>query len=205
MGHKFLRDAVILLATINPLEALCVFLAVTEGMAPPALRRVALRAVLYAAGILLGFVALGQMILDAMEVSLASFQIAGGIILFLFGIQMVFGHEVQTPKSLEESGHDIAVFPLAVPTIACPGSILAAVLLTDNDRFSPTTQAVTALILVGILVLTFLSLLASGRVYRILGKNGAAILVRVMGLLLSSLAVEEVIKGLSQAGVPLAG
>lgn len=205
MAHKFLRDAVILLATINPAEALCIFLAVAEGRAPQDLRRIARRAVLFAGVVLLCFVVLGQIVLDLMEVHLASFQVAGGIVLFLFGIKMIFEHQAGAPRTGAESGHDVAVFPLAVPTIACPGSILAAVLLTDNDQFSPETQAVTALILVGVLLLTYLALLASGRIYRIIGKNGAAILIRVMGLLLTALAVEEVFRGLIAAGVPLLG
>jgi multiple antibiotic resistance protein len=200
MAHKFLRDFVILLATINPVEALCVFLAVTKGMAPPAARRVALRAVLYAGGVLLGFIVLGQIVLDVMDVSMASFQIAGGIVLFLFGLRMIFEQE-PAPGDSAESGHDVAVFPLAMPTIACPGSILAAVLLTDNDQFPPVTQSVTTLILVGILGLTFITLLSAGRIFRVLGNSGSAILIRVMGLMLASLAVEEIFKGLALAGV----
>lgn len=204
MGHKFLRDFVIFMATINPVEALCVFIVVTKGMAPAAARLVALRAVLYAAAVLVGFVVLGQIILDLMEVSLASFEIAGGIVLFLFGVRMIFQHE-PAPGDPTESGHDVAVFPLAVPTIACPGSILAAVLLTDNDHFPPMTQMVTAIVLLGILLLTYIVLLASGRIYRVIGNSGSAILIRVMGLLLTALAVEEILKGLLLAGAQMTG
>lgn len=201
MTQKFLRDAVILMATINPVEVLCIFIAISEGMSPEAARRAALRAVLFAAGVLLGFLVLGQVVLDVMEISMASFQIAGGVVLFLFGIRMIFEHRVGGAPDHAESGHDVAVFPLAMPTIACPGSILAVVMLTDNDIYPPTTQAMTGLIMLAILAVTFVTLAASQRIYRLLGKSGAAILIRIMGLMLAALAVEEVLKGLALAGV----
>ncbi|HEV8631192.1 MAG TPA: MarC family protein, partial [Thermoanaerobaculia bacterium] len=107
----------------------------------------------------------------------------------LLGLKMVFGgHLVSNP----EPGHDLGVFPLAVPAIANPGSIMACVLLTDNNRYSIATQAATTLVLVGILLLTYLLMRSAGSIHRVLGDNGAAILTRVMGMLLCALSVELV-------------
>src|SRR5689334_16225677 len=105
-------------------------------------RRIALRAVLVAGGMLLGFMILGQVLLASMHIALHSFQIAGALFLFFFGAQLTFGqgsHASLTP----EAGHDISVFPLALPAIASPGALAAAVILTDNDLYPVSMQALT--------------------------------------------------------------
>src|SRR5207249_5275123 len=117
-----------------------------------------------ATGILLAFIAGGQILLHAMEIHLTSFQIAGGIVLFLFGLKMIFETEQPHDAQGPGPGPDIAVFPLAMPAIAGPGAMLAVVVLTDNDRFSIPEQAVTTLILLCILGLTFGLLFFSDRI-----------------------------------------
>jgi len=187
--EKFLRDALMLVATIDPLGTLALFVAVAGGLDGAARARVARSAVLYSAVILVAAIVVGQLILTAMHVSLASLQVAGGLILFLLGLKMVFGGHFD---SQPEAGHDIAVFPLAIPAIANPGSIMACVLLTDNDTFSIKTQAGTTAILIGVLALTYLLLRAAAPIHRLIGSNGAAILTRVMGMILCALSVELV-------------
>ena len=103
----------------------------------------------------------GQILLSSMGIRLISLQVAGGIILFLFGLQMVFGSGFTNNETTEEPGHAIAVFPLAVPSIATPGSILAVILLTDNHLYSIPTQATTAAILLAILAVTLVCMLAA--------------------------------------------
>ena len=124
------------------------------------------------------------------------FQLAGGVILFLFGLQMVFGSGVLSSHAVAEPGHDAAVFPLALPGIASPGAITAVVLLTDNHRHSIAEQAVTALVLVVVLVVTFGLLHMADAIHRVLGSTGANVLVRVLGLVLSALATEQIVAGI---------
>src|SRR5690606_16824755 len=95
--------------------------------------------------------------------------------------------------------HDIAVFPLAVPSIASPGAIMAVILLTDNHIYSVTTQLLTSIVMLGILALTFILMLAATPILKIIGNNGSAILIRVMGMILAALSIELVLEAL---GIP---
>src|SRR5439155_12222298 len=116
-------------------------------------------------------------------IRLLSLKVAGGIILFLFGLQMLFGSVSLGPGS-HEKGRDLAVFPLAVPTIAGPGAIMAVILLTDNDVYTVPQQAETGVVLLVVLLVTYLFLRFSDIILRVIGQQGAAVLVRVMGIIL---------------------
>jgi MarC family integral membrane protein len=118
---------------------------------------------------------------DAIGIHLRSLKVAGGIILFLFGLQMLFGR-VDAKAGAPEPGRDLAVFPLAVPSIAGPGA-MAVILLTDNDVYTVAEQAQTGVVLLVVLLLTYILLLFSDPILRIIGRQGAAILVRVMGII----------------------
>jgi multiple antibiotic resistance protein len=173
---------------------LALFAALTARVPGRERRGIALRATCYSAVILIGCIVIGQIVLDYMGIKLISLQVAGGIILFLFGVQMVFGSG--TPTDQPEAGHDVAVFPLAVPSIASPGAIMAAIVLTDNALHSIPQQLTTAAVLLGVLLAAYVLMLLSGPVLRVIGKNGAAILVRVMGMILAALSVELVMNAL---------
>src|SRR6516164_120721 len=194
---QYFEAFVLLGAVIDPIGTLPVFIAITRGRSEAEQHRIARRAVLIAGGILLGFIAVGQPALALMNVPLAAFQISGGLILFLFALTMVFGEgKPQREIDAEPHAHDLAVFPLAVPSIASPGAMMAVVLLTDNARYSFVEQAVTTLILVLILLITLLLLLAAPRLHRLLGDSGASIVSRVMGLILASVATTHVLQGI---------
>jgi multiple antibiotic resistance protein len=139
------------------------------------------------------FIVLGQLFLGSLGIRLASFQMAGGIIFFLFGVQMVFGFGAAAPNATAEPGHDIAIFPLAVPSIASPGSILSAVILTDNREFSVAEQAISTFLLLSVLGITLILLLQANRIHGLIGNAGSTLLVRVLGLILAALAVEMVL------------
>jgi multiple antibiotic resistance protein len=158
-------------------------------------RRTALRAVLYATVILVVAVVAGQIILDAIGIRMHSLKVAGGIILFLFALKMLFGG-LDKPGS-PEAGRDLAVFPLAVPSIAGPGAMMAAIVLTDNDVYTVPEQAETGVVLVVVLLITYIFLRFSDFILRVIGQQGAAVLVRVMGIILASLAVEIVLTALA--------
>ncbi len=189
-----LADFLFLFATIDPISTLAIFLAVTATASEAERRRIALRAVAYSAAILVGFIVIGQVLLGSLGIRLASFQLAGGIVFFLFGLQMVFGSGAAVSGPAAEPGHDVAVFPLAVPSIAGPGGILAVVVLTDNRWHSIAAQAVTAGLLGIVLALTLVTLLQAKRIHGWIGTSGANLLVRVLGLVLCALAVEMVLE-----------
>jgi multiple antibiotic resistance protein len=198
--HKLLQDAALLLATIDPIGTLLLFGALTAEREPPERSALARRAVLYGGAILLAALVLGQFILQALGVRLASLQIAGGVLLFLFGVRMVLGNLDAEARAEPEPGHDAAVFPLAIPSIASPGALIAVILLTDNYRYSPGQQAATGIVLIAILALTYVMLRAAAPLLRVLGSSGARILIRVLGMILAALAVEMTLSGLGIAG-----
>tara|TARA_R110001583_G_scaffold66791_2_gene191573 strand:+ start:273 stop:887 length:615 start_codon:yes stop_codon:yes gene_type:complete len=195
MIEKFTQDALIIWATIDPIGTMALFAALTARLTPADRRRTAFKAIAYAAMVLIGSVVIGQVILSAMGIRLVSFQLGGGIILFLFGLQMIFSSDSQ--QATKEPEHDMAVFPLAIPATATPGAILAVILLTDNQVYPITVQIGTALIMLCILAVTLVLLLLSGRIIKIIGTSGASILTRVMGMILAALSVELVMNALS--------
>jgi multiple antibiotic resistance protein len=196
MLEKIIRDFMTIWTTVDPISNLALFAGLTATMHRKERRRLAWRASLYAAIVLVVAVVIGQLVLDAMGIRLRSLQIAGGLILFVFGLQMVFGW-IEQPGASVEQGRDLAVFPLAVPAIAGAGSITAVILLTDNDVYSVYERAETAVVLLVVLVLNYVLLLLSDVILRIIGRQGAALLTRVMGIILTALAVEFVLAGLS--------
>ena len=130
------------LTTIDPIGNVAIFAGLTASLTRAERHRTALRASLYAAVILVVAVVAGQIILDAIGIRLHSLKVAGGIILFLFALQMLFGGLDSNPGS-PEPGRDLAVFPLAVPSIAGPGAMMAVIVLTDNDVYTVPEQAET--------------------------------------------------------------
>lgn len=199
LSEKFIRDFLTLWATIDPISTLLIFVALTRGMDGQARARMARKAVLYAGIILIASLILGQIILTALGISLVSFQVAGGIILFLFAIQLTFGKLTSEPPN-GDGDHDPAVYPLAVPSIATPGAIIAVIVLTDNHIYPIGIQAGTAIITLLILFVTYWMMRSADRILRILGRQGAELLVRVMGLILASLSVELIFDALQTGG-----
>jgi len=195
---KISKDFPTIWATIDPIGNVAIFAGLTASLTRVERRRTALRATVYAAVILVVAVVAGQFILDAIGIHLHSLKVAGGIILFLFGLQILFGR-LDATAGAPEPGRDLAVFPLAVPSIAGPGAMMAVILLTDNDVYTVAEQAQTGVVLLVVLLLTYILLLFSDAILRIIGRQGAAILVRVMGIILCSLAVEIVLTTLGVA------
>ena len=197
MTDKLLRDALILWATIDPVGTLAIFASLTGHLSDAERRRTAIKAIAYAAAILVGAVIIGQFLLSAMGIRLVSLQVAGGIILFLFGLKMVFGTPLTQGNAQGEPGHDIAVFPLAGPSIATPGALMAVIILTDNHTYPIQVQLATTGVMLAVLLATFVFMLAAGHIIRVIGHNGSAILVRVMGMLLAALSIELVMEALN--------
>ncbi|MEJ8574040.1 MarC family protein [Microbaculum marinum] len=195
--QDFVSNLATLWVVLDPISTVPVFLALTPGMDAGSRRRLATKSVLIATGILLAFMIAGQVLLDALRIPLYSFQIAGGIVLFLFALRMIFGEtkpqhaETITAPAPDES---IAVFPLAIPAIAGPGAILAVILLTDNERYSFGQQVDTVGMLFAIMLVLWLALLSANFISRVIGASGANVIARVMGLLLAAVAANSVLQ-----------
>jgi multiple antibiotic resistance protein len=196
MIHSIVQDLVTLLVVINPIGKVPLFIALASYLPRPVQIRIAIRAVVIAALVLLFFLVLGQPLLSYLGISMTSVQIAGGVILLIIGLRMVL-EEVSEPAIAESSTpEDIAVFPLAMPFIAGPGAIMTVMVLTDDDLFSFRDQIETCVAMLVVLAATFACLLGASAVNRLIGRTGANVVGRVMGLILASLAVKAIVGGL---------
>ena len=198
--NELIATFIFFFAVIDPIGSIPVFIAATTGFNEREKRKIAFKAVLVSALILLFFIVVGEIILDAINIPLSAFQIAGGIVLFLFALSMIFGDskpesEIKTIKSTTET----AIFPMAMPSIASPGAMLAVVLLTKNSEFSVWEQFQSSILLIGVLFIVLVLLLLAGKVHKIIGDAGASIISRVMGLILSAVAVANIIEGIKES------
>lgn len=199
-----IHDAVTLFVIIDPISLVPLFIALTSREDPAQRRKIALRATALAAIVLIGFIIVGQFLLDSIEISLSAFQIGGGLVLMIIGLKMVFDDDTEMEAlDLEEGNEkpilvsDVAVFPLATPLIAGPGAIMAVVLLTDNDKYSPFDQVTTAVVVLAILSLTYFFLRQSDGVQNWLGRTGTSLVTRILGLLVVAFAIQTMLVGIS--------
>ncbi|MDH2998767.1 MarC family transcriptional regulator [Pasteurellaceae bacterium LFhippo2] len=197
MFDSLVVQFVVLWAVIDPIGSIPVYLAKTVGLSPDDRRKIARNAIIISAGILLFFLVFGQWLLDTMQIPLSSFQIAGGLVLLLFALSMIFGESKPDQEiKMKTNLHELAVYPLAVPSIASPGAMMAVVLLTDNHRYSLGDQFITTGIMLSVLLITYLLLLAANKIQHYIGHAGAAIISRVMGLILCAVAINNILLGL---------
>ncbi|NJK72033.1 MAG: MarC family protein [Synechococcaceae cyanobacterium SM2_3_60] len=185
-------------ATIDPIGTIPVFIASTNGFSDKAKRAVAYRAILVASLVLLGFIAVGEFVLNGLGISLDAFQIAGGIVLFLFALSMIFGEgKPSAEEKMIDENLDVAVFPLAIPSLASPGAMLMAVLYTQNNQMPPLEQLVTAVIMLSVLLVSLGFMLVAGKIGKFLGNGGVSIVSRVDGMILASVAVGNILEGIT--------
>lgn len=187
-------EFVTLWVVIDPLGTLPVFLTVTAGVDQAMRTRIAIISVIVSFCVLVFFVFVGHWLLASMGISVASFQIAGGIVLFLFALSMIHGSEHQLAQPVVEAkAFDLAVYPLAIPSIASPGAMLAVVVLTDDARNNFPDRMLTTGTFALVLLATLAILLAAGPLSRLLGKGGTSVISRVMGMILAALAVDLIL------------
>jgi multiple antibiotic resistance protein len=198
----FVSAFVTFLVVIDPPGCAPIFASLTTAATPAHRRAMALRSVAIAAGILLFFGLLGQDLLNALGVSLSAFRIAGGLLLFLIAVDMVFEKRTERRESRAEEVsaskiEDVSVFPMAIPMIAGPGSIASIMLLmARSEGLAQSLIVLGALLLT--LVLTLIALLLAGPLMRLLGRHMEAMLTRLLGVILAALAVQFVIDGLKR-------
>jgi multiple antibiotic resistance protein len=191
-------------ATIGPADVAALFAALTVKNTPAERRAMAIRGTLIATAILLVFALFGEAVLRLFGISLPALRTAGGILLLLIAIDMVFGRPSGgTTTTSEETAEaalkdDISVFPLATPLIAGPGAIVLLVADAQGDRLR---IAVVILVLLGVLLLTFLLLLVATQVQKLLGVTGLHVVSRIVGVLLAALAVQFIFDGIGTSGI----
>ncbi len=191
-----------LFVVIDPPGLVPMFIALTQGMGPEQRRTIALRGCVIAAVMLTVFALLGEAVLGFIGISMSAFRIAGGLLLFLTALDMLFERRTQRREGQHaEPDHDPSVFPLATPLIAGPGAIASMILLVGQSGPGwAGTIAVIALMLAMVAV-TYLFLLASPPIERMLGRTGTIVITRLLGMLLAALSVQFVIDGVKGAGL----
>jgi multiple antibiotic resistance protein len=194
--------AVALFVTIDPIGVVPLFIALTQDMTPRERRSTAVRAVLIAFALLALFGLFGEAMLDTVGISMSAFRIAGGVLLFLLAIDMLFEKRTERrDKQAAGARPDPTVFPLATPLVAGPGALAAMVLFAGQVSGSPAGLALLHLIMAGVLAVALLLFLAAGWIGPLLGRTGITVITRLLGMLLAALAVQFVLDGLAEYGV----
>ena len=210
MIHLFTTALVTLLVIVDPPGCAPIFASLTAGTDAAHRRKMAIRSASIAWAILLFFALLGRPLLDTLGITLASFRIAGGIMLFIIALEMVF--EKRTQRREERASEivaspeeeDISVFPMAIPMIAGPGSI-ASIMLLVGRADGPVETLVVLGAMTAVIVLTLLALLAAGPLMKLIGAKLEAMITRILGVILAALAAQFVIDGIRQGLPGLAG
>lgn len=197
--QELLNTVLLIIAVVDPLGSIPVYLEATKNFDKKHKRKIAINASVIAFLVLLFFIIVGQLILEGMDITLEAFQISGGIILFLFALTMIFGEgKPESEKHLIKDYKKVTIFPVAVPSIASPGAIMAVVLLTDNHIHTLTQQLITTLLLLVVIVITCILLLASNFIQKRIGEAGIIVISKVMGLILASYAAQSVLTGIKE-------
>jgi multiple antibiotic resistance protein len=200
---NILSSFITLLVTIGPIETAVVFASLTAGIHRRGRLSLARRSVIIASFVLLLFALAGGAVLSLLHISLPAFRVAGGVLLFLQALTLTFASpglssiSERERREAEEPG-DIAVFPLAFPLIAGPGSLSAAVLVMGRVQGWMEGASIIGMILACAL-LTWLTMLAADRLVRLLGRTGADVVGRISGVLLAGLAIQFIFDGLAAA------
>ncbi len=202
MSETVIATFVTFVVVVDPISTAPLFAALTAEASASERRRIALRGVAIATGVLIGFALGGEWLLAALGIGLPAFRIAGGILLLLLAIDMVMarqsGLRATTPGEEAESSQraDVSVFPLAIPLIAGPGALTMVVLLMGQAAGELGAQAVIIAVLVAVLVVTLACLLLVTQVMRLLGVTGINVVTRVFGIITAALAVQFIVDGL---------
>lgn len=191
-----------LFVIIDPIGLTPIYIALTNGMSPKHRRGIAIRACLVGAALLIVFGIFGEAILNFVGISMPAFRIAGGILLFITALEMLFQRRQKRRESNAEEAHedfdDPSVFPLGIPLIAGPGSLTTMILLTDGAKTSSMLWAIFA-VMIMIVLIVFIFFQLAPSIEKLLGKTGIIVVTRLLGMLLAALAVQFVITGLIEA------
>jgi multiple antibiotic resistance protein len=201
----FLNYFVVLFVVVDPIGLAALFAALAHGESIERQRVFALRATLIATAVLILFALVGDRLLRALGVGMPAFQIAGGALLFLLAVDMVFarhsGLRATTPDEQKEAEHrkDISVFPLAVPLIAGPGALTSVLLMVGEQGGDPLVVGTVLAVLATVLLITLVCLWFSPRIMRFMGATGTNVVGRLLGIILAAMAVQFMLDGWTAA------
>jgi multiple antibiotic resistance protein len=189
---------------IDPIGLIAIFNGLAVGLSAPDRKRLAYRGALIGGSVLLLFAVLGERLLGALGIPLPAFRAAGGAMLFLIAVEMMFQNRVQ--RRAETAQHaveeprvdDIAIFPLGIPLIAGPGAITSALLLTSRHKGAPLEQGIVLAAMLIVLAITLVTFLTAARLGRFVGPTLAGVATRLLGILLAAVAVEYMVVGIHQ-------
>lgn len=203
MDSAFLISAfVTLFVVVDPIGLTPLFVAMTQGMSPSRRRAIGIRACLVAVVLLALFGAMGESVLGFIGISMPAFRVAGGILLFITALDMLFERRTkrrQDQADNDDDHDDPSVFPLAIPLLAGPGSIASIILLTGEKPGIEGYFLVMG-VLLAVIAIALLLFMAAGFLERLLGKIGIVVVTRLLGMLLAALAVQFVLDGLRAFG-----
>ncbi len=202
MINLFISIFIAMFVIVDPIGTAALFAALTGNRDERASRRVAYKAVIIAICVLIGFSLIGQYLLQNMGISLSAFRIAGGILLFVTAFRMINGSHDSAPltrgdgdgRTTYKDVSDIAIFPLAIPLLAGPGCMTAA-LLHMSETIGWGQKLVILATITCVEILALLCMLTAGRMVRMLGAGGCSLLARLMGILLAALALQFIADG----------
>jgi multiple antibiotic resistance protein len=194
-------------AIVNPLGNIPFFFAVTDGYTPEQKHRVAIKVALVTAGVLFTFALFGQWIFSIYGITIPSFKIAGGLLLFSIAFSMLQGQRSKTKLTDEEKAdalqkESVGIVPLGIPMFAGPGAITTVMILVSDSSTSPDAGLELVAIAVAIIltvVISYITLSYSDRIFNLMGRSGAMAFSRIMGLLLAAVAVNFILRGIAQA------
>ena len=191
---------VTLFVVIDPIGLAPMFVALTKGADAAHRRSVALRACIIGAILLTLFGLLGESVLGFIGISMPAFRIAGGILLFLTALDMLFERRTERRKGQSPNAEDPSVFPLATPLIAGPGAITTLIILTGQAS-DPIDLLAIHLVMVAVVAMVLAFFLSAGLIERLIGDTGINVVTRILGMLLAALSVQFVLDGLASFGL----
>ncbi|MBM3606016.1 MAG: NAAT family transporter [Alphaproteobacteria bacterium] len=199
----YITAFVTLFVVIDPIGLAPIFIALTPGMSGAERRRLGLRSLLIAAVLLTLFGLAGEAILSGIGISISAFRIAGGLLLFLTALDMLFERRTERREGQaegEEPSHDPSVFPLAMPLLAGPGALATMILLVGENQ-GVAHVLMVHLMMLGVLAIAMVLFVLATPLARALGRTGVMVVTRLLGMLLAALSVQFVIDGLQGSGL----
>ncbi|MEO0484359.1 MAG: MarC family protein [Pseudomonadota bacterium] len=196
----FITAFATLFVIIDPIGLAPLFVALTQGMSAQERRAIAVRACIVGFGILAAFGLVGEALLGFVGISMPAFRIAGGALLFLTALDMLFERRQERRDDQAVDRPDPSVFPLAVPLIAGPGAIATMILLTGEAEGDMLRYGAVFAVMAAVVLISLIFFLAGGVIERLLGRTGINIVTRLLGMLLAALSVQFILTGLTESG-----